>query len=1819
MSIDEPQSHGVEPIAVVGMACRVPGAKDVNEFWHNLVAGVESVTWFDRAHQLALGVPEHEVDDPHFVPAAPVLDEFDAFDAPLFGLSARDAQVADPQHRLFLELAHSALEHAGYDPFAGGRSVGVYAGTGGETYAYEHLRPSGAGEFHMDLSMWNFPDYVATLTSYKLNLHGPSLTVHTACSTSLVAAHLACEALRGGECDMALAGGVCVELPHGRGHLVLDGGVISRDGHCRPFDAAASGTMWGSGGGIVVLKRLADALADGDHIYGLIRGNAINNDGSAKVSFSAPSIDGQAEVVAQAIELADIDPRTITYVEAHGTGTEVGDPIELAALREVYARASGDRQWCGIGSVKSNIGHLSQGAGVVGLIKTLLALEHGVIPPTINVQAPNPALDLPNSPFYLTTALTKWVPEVGPRRAGVSSFGFGGTNAHLVVEEAPAVVRAPAPEPSRPAQLLTVSAKTETGLATAVARLADDLRTRPDLDLADVAYTLRVGRTEHPHRAAVVATDPADAAAALTDPKRRHTGLAADGQRLVFLFSGQGAQHPGMGAELYAAEPVFRAAVDECVRVLRDHLDHDPLDVILGRTPDAADLLGRTEYTQPALFTVEYALAALWASWGVRPAAMLGHSIGEYVAATLAGVFTLPDALNLVAARGRLMASVPAGAMLAVSRGAEEIAATLPAGLDIATVNGPGICVVAGPSALVEEFGARLRADGVNAKALRTSHAFHSAMMDPILDAFRERVAATPRQAPTVPFLSNRTGDWITAEQATDPDYWVRHLREPVRFGDAVARLVAEDGWTFVECGPGRQLASLVRMQLPRTAPPPLTSLPAPGERLGDCATLYTAAARLWTQGAPLDRRRFAAAERTTQHAAPARRRVALPGYPYERRRHWVERGTPAAVVPRPRRAVVPVDEWFTVPAWRVRPLDAVPAAAPVTGPWLVFTDGEGVADTLRERGVPVVEVRPDAEYARDGSGFRIRPAHPADYGRLLGELAADGGTPQRVVHAWTVGAVPAGRDPEAAWQAQDLGFFSLLHLVQALAATAGPIRLDIVTSGAVDVTGAGLSRPEHATVAGIAKVVPRELPTLTVRHIDADRPASAITELLHDADEELVALRGRRRWVPDHQQVKVPAGSSPVLVERGVYLITGGLGGIGITLAEDFAQRTKARLVLMSRGGLPSRDEWAAYDGVPGRVGRAVAAIRRMEEAGAEVLVCAADVASVDDLRRVRAEALSRFGRIDGLIHAAGLPGGGMAEVKERAVAEEVLAPKLRGTLALQRVFGDLDLDFVVLCSSVTALTGGFGQVDYCAANGFLDAYAQSDHGWRGRVIAVNWGAWREVGMAAETAVPATFARMLGAGAAVVDHPVLVRRQAGEDGDATLSGPLSPRTHWLLDEHRLGGVPLVPGTGHLELVRAAFATTVAAPDPGSAVELRDVTLLQPLSVADGDQVAVRVTVTGGRAGTEVEVASEGTAGTLIHARGQAAWVAGAPPVRDLAAVRARCGQERVYDPDTERGGSALRYGSRWRSLHRVRLAAGTGSGPVEALLELAVPEPVRAELSRWPLHPALLDEAVSFGWLGDARGYLPFGYGRVRVWGPLPERLFSHVVPRSHDHDELVADVTLLDETGRVVAEIVEFTLRRVDATALTDSARAEPAGSAARGAAGAGDGPGIRPADGAEALHRLLAADLGPQVVVSARSLDDALHAARELTVDAVEAQPDTARPQERPTGTDYVAPRGELEAALAQVWGRVLGVDQVGAEDDFFELGGNSLVAVQLIGQVRTALGVKLPMRSLFAAPTVAAMAELVSKTDDKPDGSATPTNASTTIPRLARPGR
>ncbi|WP_328853115.1 SDR family NAD(P)-dependent oxidoreductase [Micromonospora globbae] len=1810
------EGDGIEPIAIVGMAARLPGAADVNEFWRNLVDGVESVTELTREEQLARGASAEEVDDPGWVNRAPLVDGYDEFDAGLFGMTAREAEITDPQHRLFLESCHAALEDAGYDPSRYDGAIGVYAGTGGNTYLHRHVlrnkRVGGSPHSAVSIATGNSPNYVATNVSYRLDLRGPSLTVHTACSTSLVAFHLACEALRNGECDMALAGGVNIELPH-VGYLGMDG-FTSPDGRCRPFDAGANGTVWGSGAGVTLLKRLSDAIADGDTIRAVVLGNAINNDGAGKVGFTAPSIDGQMEAIAQAVAMAGVDPRTISYVEAHGTGTAMGDPIEVAALSAVYAKDTDDRGWCGIGSVKSNIGHLSQPSGIVSVIKTVLAMEHGLIPPTINYETPNPAIDFADTPFYVANTLTKWDTDGGPRRAGVSSFGIGGTNAHVVLEQAPAAYGAA--RRVRPAQLLHVSAQTPTALDAALQRLAAHLDGAADAGpeyLADVAHTLRVGRREYPHRAAVVATDLPDAVAALANPRRVQRGVAEGAPRLAFLFSGQGAQYAGMGAQLYAEEPGFAATVDECAELLRPELGLDIRDLILGRDPQAGEKLTETRYTQPALFVVEYALARLWQDAGARPAAMIGHSIGEYVAATVAGVLTLPDALRVVAARGRLMQSLPAGAMLAVSLDEKTVAERLPEGLAVATVNGPGTCVVAGETEAVAAFAEVLKG---KCKLLRTSHAFHSPMMEPILDEFTALMASVTLRPPTVPFLSNVTGTWITDAQATDPAYWAAHLRRPVRFGDCVATLLGEGTWQLVECGPGKQLANLARMQVARASSDqrkltPLGSLPGPGESTGDLATLLGAAAVLWSAGVPV---------RLVDD--PQARRVPLPTYPFERRRYWVDPDPePQGGAPAAQSGPRPLPEWFAVPVWR----QAAPQPPTETlGRCLVLADGprgDALIAGLRAAGADPVEVRPGDAFAATPTGYRLRPGVREDHDALVAALSTDG-VPARLVHALTLDGAPTGTDIAATWAAQERGFFSALHLVQALAgagltAEENGLTLDLVTSGIGDVRGDDLTRPEHATLAGLTRVLPAELPGLAVRLVDADpgdHDGRAVVDELRrprDPRRPEVALRGGRRWVADHEQVTIEGESEPgALREGGRYVITGGLGGIGITLAEDFARRARARLVLLARSGLPPRERWddhLAVHGSADRAGRAIAAIRRMEAAGAQVLVLAADVTDPDDLRRVRAAAEEAYGGIDGIVHAAGLPGGGMAEVKERAEAERVLAPKLAGTLALARVFGDLPLDFVVLCSSVTSVIGGFGQVDYCAANAFLDAHARAGRGWRAPVLSQNWGGWAEVGMAVETDVPAGF-RAAGRDTVTttVDHPVLTTRVTGPEG-TVLHGLVSATTHWVLDEHRIGGVPVVPGTAHLESVRAAVVAALPAPGPDAAVELRDVVFLEPFAVPEGAIAQYRVELTPTDDGTDFAVRSLAGGQLRTHVRGAAGWVdEPAPPAREVTVAGRRVDDDASFGRGRT---SMLTFGPRWNALREHHLGDG------EELARIEAPAEAAGDLASWGLHPALLDVATAFGRGQGSGTYLPLSYGRIVVRGPLPARFTSHLRHRDSATDEVVAaDLTLRDEAGRELVAISDFVLRRVDQGAVTGGLAA----TAPAEETPAGPSEDIRPVDGAEAFRRSLTAGLGAQVVIATRTVADLCDRAGRVTTGSLEDEPDTPAATPAVTGGGSAAPSTELEIAIAQVWRDALGVAEVGVDDDFFSLGGNSLVAVQLIAAMRKATGVRLPMRSLFETPTVAGLAARIGElraaapaTDESREPAAIPA-----IPRLPR---
>ncbi len=947
-----------DPIAIVGMAGRFPGAADVETFWQNLCEARDSITVFGL-DGLDPAVSEADRANPLYVPARGVIDGVEQFDAGFFGISPREAELMDPQHRIFLELCWGCMERAGHVPDATLGPVGVFAGMNNATYFQRHVsahpdRIERLGALQVVLD--NEKDYIATRVAHKLNLTGPAVSVHTACSTSLVAICQAVDSLRSGQCDMALAGGIAVTCPPRSGYAYREGAMLSPDGHTRTFDAQAQGTVFSDGGAVVLLKRLSDAVAEGNTVHAVIRGRAVNNDGGGKASFTAPSMQGQAAVVSMALDDAGVDARTIGYVEAHGTATPLGDPIEIQGLTTAFRRTTADVGFCRVGSLKSNVGHMVTAAGAAGVIKAALSLQRQIIPASIHFNGPNPAINFAASPFVVNAARSDWPAGDMPRRAGVSSFGVGGTNAHVVLEEAPPSLPS---EPASGPQLLVLSARTPTALATTARLLADHLESHPDENLADVAWTLAVGRKRFAHRVAVVAGDPASAVASLRRPELasaigRTRPVQAAGT--IFLFPGQGATYPGMGRGLYESEPAFREAFDACLAVLDDDAtpEFDVRERIFSDDPDA---LRPTAVMQPATFVIEYALAKWWMSLGIVPEAMVGHSVGEFVAATLASVFSLSDGLRLVMRRGALMQAQPCGAMLSVRLSVQDLEPRLVAGVSLAAENAPGACVVAGTQDAIAAFQAGLDSDGIACRLLETSHAFHSEMMQPVVDPFRAGMAGISLSAPSIPLVSTATGTWLEADAATSVDYWARHLREPVRFATALGQVIEQSpGRVLLEVGPRASLSRLSR-QHPSAQKHHTVCVASLDDTSGAEATsVRRAAGELWSHGVALDP---ALLDRRQQ-----RMRVGLPAYPFERRRHWVD-ARPAS-----RAASLSVVASIALPESPM--LNPEPSSVPDSSALAlqVGSGSPGGSDTRRQRLVREVN-----EVIEDVAGFDLTDA----------------------------------------------------------------------------------------------------------------------------------------------------------------------------------------------------------------------------------------------------------------------------------------------------------------------------------------------------------------------------------------------------------------------------------------------------------------------------------------------------------------------------------------------------------------------------------------------------------------------------------------------------------------------------------------------------------------------------------------------------------------------------------------------------------------------------------------------------------------------------
>jgi len=1346
-------------IAIVGMSGRFPGARNIDELWQNLSAGVESITRLTDQEILEAGLPASCLRNPSYVKAAPILEQPGHFDAGFFGFSPMEAKTMDPQHRILLELAHEALEHAGYDPDRHQGRIGVFAGAALNTYFLNAGLNRRLDEDYIPTLIGNDKDFLSTRISYKLNLKGPSVTVQTACSTSMVAVHLARQSLLSEETDMALAGAISVRVPHRAGYFYDGGGVVSPDGHVRAFDAKANGTVFGSGGGILVLKRLADALADGDTIHAVIKGSAVNNDGSEKAGYTAPSVNSQADVVVEALANAGVEADSISYVEAHGSGTPVGDPIEIRALTKAFRSFTPRSGYCAIGSVKTNVGHLDAAAAVTGIIKTVLALKHRQVPPSLHFDQANPEIDFSTTPFYVNTRLREWTSD-GPRRAGVMSTGMGGTNAHVVLEEAPEPgVSTHAGSP----HLLILSARTATALDRATLRLRDFLTRHDSVNLSDVAHTLRIGRKAFPHRRYLVCADREDAVSVLQqeNSKRVLSNRTDESRRpVIFLLPGVGDHYVGMAHELYDTWPVFRQEVDRCAQILEPHLGIDIRHVIypkrdswkntghskgidlkkmLGRhtdVPDDARTLNTTRFAQPALFTIEYAMTRLWQSMGITPDAIVGHSMGEYVAACVAGVLSLEDALRLIARRAALVNELPQGAMLAVTLPEDELRSLLPDAVSIALINGPALCVVAGAVAAVAEFERALTARGVMCRHVQNAHAFHSRMLDPIAKVFQAEVSSVRLNEPVIPYISNVTGTWITRGEATSPAYWVRHATHTARFNDALHHMWQLKNPILLEAGPGRTLGVLA-MQHPerRNAgyPVAVSSIRHDYEHQSDVELLWHSVGTLWLSGADIKWEHIRTADRP--------RRVPLPTYPFDTTDYWLPPVRVSDTAPRTQLSVhknPDASRWFYVPSWTR--LLAKPAgthdlrvSADHGRSWLVYADDCGLSSALITRltaaGHDVIAVRAGNAFQQlDPRSFIIEPANPRHHESLIRGLQASHSLPARIVHAWSLTepqSAPSGSDGFD--HAQSLGFYSLIALAKAFASqdVGHEINLFALSNGVQDVYGTETLGPEKSTLLGPCMVIRQEYPNVRTKSVDLDWSGQAseldavadlvLGECLDPDSRMFVAYRHKQRWVQSYEplQLDAPGQGRSSFRQRGVYLITGGLGAIGIAVSEYLARNYDARLVLVGRSPVPRTDT-----------------IERLQTLGADVVYVSADVADMDAMRGAIAQAHQRFGALHGVIHAAGIVGdNGLQEINDCDVeaCERHFRAKAHGLLVLEDVLDGHTLDFCLVVSSLTSVLGGIGHAAYAASNVYMDSFVRR-HNRSHRVpwLSVNFDLWR-------------------------------------------------------------------------------------------------------------------------------------------------------------------------------------------------------------------------------------------------------------------------------------------------------------------------------------------------------------------------------------------------------------------------------------------------------------------------------------------------------------
>lgn len=1766
-----------DDIAVVGMACRFPGAQNIREYWKLLENGTEALTNLSDEELAAEGVDEADLKDPNYVKAGMFLDKMEYFDPGFFGLSPLEGRIMDPQHRHLLECAWEALEDGCQVPEKFDGAIGVFAGSGHNVYFFDNLNTNEklkdeVGAFLLRHT-GNDKDFLATRVSYALDLKGPSINVQTACSTSLVTIHSAIQSLLNGECDMALAGGVTINLPHRQGYIYKENEILSPDGHCRPFDASSKGTIFGSGAGVVVLKRLDDALADGDPIHAVLKSSAINNDGADKVSYLAPSVSGQAAAIKEALDLADIDPDSVTYIECHGTGTQLGDPIEIAALTEAYGQSTANKH-CAIGSVKSNIGHLDTAAGVASLIKVILSLKHKKQAPTLHYQAPNKSINFAESKFFVNAELRDWQDD-GPLRAGVSSLGVGGTNAHIILEEAQEQTSGAA---DKEQQLLVFSAKTKRSLDGIVSSYADWLKDNK-ANLADIAYSLTKGRKAFEHRCCVSGSTADEIASALeggdTDAVFRHRAQHQK-QPVVFMFAGGGAQYPNMGLDLYESEPTYKTILDECIGIIGECLSLPDFNETFFPPADqydaAAKKMQRPMYALPALFATQYAQAKLWLEWGIEADAYIGHSMGEYTASCLAGVFSLRDAIAIVCKRAELFETLPAGAMVSVMATPEQVQPLLTNTLSIAAINAEELCLASGEVSAIEALEAALDKKEIDYQRMLISVAAHSAMLDPILPAFSEFLQNIQFNLPSQKVASNLSGNW-QGEDVSKPQYWVDHLRNTVRFSEGLEKITVElQNPVLLEIGPGRTLCSLARSHTKSdTFDAIINGMRHPKQNRNDQAFMLTALGRLWACGAKADLNRL--------YEDQDRIFLSMPTYAFDQQPLWVKPAKAVGALNHKRKTV---DQWFYQPSWRLS-ASASDASTPQSVLLLGYQDTpfwNYWKESLINKGTTVKTV---------SIGDGVDPSSAQDYEGLLESINSQ--QPVALIHGWTLGN-------------QCSGFDSLLALSQALSnVNIERCTLLILTEGSQSLGSEPIASPENAMLAGMAPVISNEISQAGVSVIDIDdcqgRHLQQQINLLNlelgvdykDNASSSLCIRKGQRFEKEYRPTVLRSsaeGNQFQLSTEGCYVITGGLGGLGLQLANFLASNTKGvKLALLSRSGLPDEEQWAERIKRNSRVSRRIQTILQLREEGAAAKVYQVDIADQAALEKVIEQVANELGPVKGAFHTAGTIDDQLIPMKSSHSANSVLTPKVQGVNSLEQSLVKFDVEFIFLYSSVSAVIGTPGQIDYAAANAYLDAFAQSRRQQTGLPIySIGWSAWQQIGMAAELA---SGVRDIGTGFASFKPYFENNKYLCEISE----------DFWVMDDHRTkAGLAVMPGTGYLNYIYQA-AQAKFKPNNKQGIEISNTFFVAPLALKSGNKAVVGVCFEEANGSTRLSIQTAASPQAAneddwqsLHVESQVSILdtSEKPKSDAIDAIRDRCN----ISTEAVNGSVAhdhMDFGFRWSSVKNIHF------GKQESLAELFLPKELVNDLEDYPLHPGMLDFATAAGHklaLSEEHKdmfFVPQSYGRIRVFAPLTQHIYSHVVLKPNTGPVTAKfDVQLLSISGELLIDIEDFVVRRMEGGSLDVNTQQERELAVDLAEA-------ISPDEGNQVVLRLLEHPEISNVMVSPYDFATVLNDAFSLS----EASDTDEEASERPDlDQDYVAPETPEQEKIAALWSEALGVSQVGVKDNFFELGGHSLLLIKLVGKTNKTLSVSLKVSALFDDPTVEKWARIATEAQ----GSSTP---------------